>query len=268
MKPIALILILFYTVLYADKNITVRIKGDLDDDLFILRGNLTTMQTTFLDCLQMHNPSDYFLYEGRAVPSKKIYGLIDFEKSYRFSKEDVMLIMSANEREEINPAHTLLQRTHFKSVALFIDHTIFIPSLMPEYDDVPGYPLWFGKDEKPLMMQKSDYNYYKLWENCIVNLGIVVGSKGKFRLYFTDKNEKIIFYKTVWISEKVHNIKLLGTHPLTEVDGTVYHGSESADKSVRERAIEGIIVEKEGKRVFFRLPYPFVYVNRIFIKGV
>ena len=176
--------------------------------------------------------------------------------------------MSANEREEINPSHVLLQRTHFKSVALFIDHTLFIPSLMPEYDDVPGYPLWFGKDEKPLIPQKSDYNYYKLWENSIVNLGIVSGSKGIYKLYFTDKNEKVVFYKTIMVTQKVQNIKLIGTHPLREVDGTVYDGSKSADETIRERAVEGIIIEKEGKKLFFRLPYPFVYINRIFIKGV
>jgi len=264
-KKTILILILFTSILFADKSATISIRGDLDDDLFILKSS--AQKVDFLDCLQMHNPTDKFLYDGRIVKSETIYGMIDFNKTYNLTQNETLLIMTANEREEINPKRALLKRTHFKSVDLFIDNKVFIPSLMPEYNDVPNYPLWFGRNELACMANKSDYNYYKLWENAIVNLGLVFGSSGKYTLYFINENSQIIFKKEVQISSKIHNIHLLGSHPLTEVDGTVFAGV-SEDEKIREKAIDAIIIEKEGQKQYVKLPYLFPYINRIFVKGL
>ncbi len=264
-KKTILILSLFITTLFADKNITISIKGDLDDDLFIIKSS--TKKVYFLDCLQMHNPTDKFLYDGKIVKSEKIYGLIDFNKTYSLSHDKTLLVMTANEREEINPKRALLKRTHFKSVDLFANNKVFIPSLMPETNDVPGYPLWFGKDEKPIVPQKDGYNYYKLWENAIVNLGLVFGSKGSYILYFINQNNKIILKRKVYVSSKTDNISLICSHPLTEVDGTVFAGV-SEDEKIREQAIDAIIIEKEGQKQYVKLPYLFPYINRIFVKGL
>jgi len=264
-KKTILILILFTSMLFADKNISISIKGDLDDDLFVLKSSAQKVE--FLDCLQMHNPTDKFLYDGKIIQSEKIYGMIDFNKTYNLAQNETLLVMTANEREEINPKRALLKRTHFKSVDLFMDDNLFIPSLMPEYNDVPNYPLWFGRDERACMANESDYNYYKLWENAIVNLGVVFGSSGKYTLYFINENSQIIFKKKVQISTKIHNIHLLGSHPLAEVDGTVFAGV-SEDEKIREKAIDAIIIEKEGQKQYVKLPYLFPYINRIFVKGL
>ena len=252
--------------LYGDKNIMVSIHGDLDDDLFVLRSHPDAV--TFSDSLQMHNPKKVFYYDSQTVPSKKIYGIIDFDKTYRLREDEVLLVMTANEREEINPAKALLARTHFKSVALKADGDVLIPSLMPEHNDVPDYPLWFGADEKPIIPQKAEYNYYKLWENAVVNLGLIFTHTGVVTLYFTDHEEMIHFQKRVHVTKTVQHIKLLGTHPLTEADGTVYDGFAMNDETIRKRAIEGVIIEMDGTRRFVKLPYPMPYVNRIFVKGL
>ncbi len=241
------------------------LNGDLDDDLFILKSSAQKVE--FLDCLQMHNPTDKFLYDGKIVKSDKIYGMIDFNKTYKLEYDETLLVMTANEREEVNPKRALLKRTHFKSVDLYIDDNVFIPSLMPEYNDVPNYPLWFGRDDKPCMADASDYNYYKLWENAIVNLGVIFGSEGKYTLHFINQNSQIIFKKEVQISSKSENIHLLGSHPLTEVDGTVFAGVLE-DEKIREKAIDAIIIEKEEKKQYIKLPYLFPYINRIFVKGL
>lgn len=256
---------LFHTMLLADKSATLSIKGDLDDDLFVLKSSAQNVE--FLDCLQMHNPTDKFLYDGKMIHSEKIYGFIDFNKTYNLAQNETLLVMTANEREEINPKRALLKRTHFKSVDLFLNNNLFIPSLMPEYNDVPDYPLWFGRNETSCMASASDYNYYKLWENAIVNLGLVLGSKGAYTLYFINENSQIVFKKKVQVSSKVHNIHLLGSHPLTEVDGTVFAGV-SDDEKIREKAIDAIVIEKEGQKQYIKLPYLFPYINRIFVKGL
>lgn len=266
MKQIALLLLIFLTTLYGDKSVMLSIHGDLDDDLFVLRSRPDTAY--FSDCLQMHNPNDYFYYASETVPSRHIYGLIDFDKTYRLKEDEVLLAMTANEREEIDPAKALLARTHYKSVELKANGKVLIPSLMPEYNDVPDYPLWFGPDEKPIVPQKRGYNYYKLWENAVVNLGLIFAHEGEVTLYFTDHEGAIHFQKSVRVTQAVQNIKLLGTHPLTEADGSVYDGFATDDDTIRKRAIEGIIIEIDGTRRFVKLPYPMPYVNRIFIKGV
>lgn len=265
MKQIILILILFYITLYADKSVTISIKGDLDDDLFILTSRSDA--TEFLDCFQMHNPTDRFFYDGEVVKSEKIYGLIDFNKTYNLTKDETLLIMTANEREEINPKRALLGRTHFKSVDMFADDKVLIPSLMPEYNDVPDYPLWFGEDEKPIIPQKRGYNYYQLWENAVVNLGLVFGNRGRYTLYFINYQNKILFKKIVTVTKKVQNIKLLGSHPLTEADGTIFAG-DLKETDIKTKAIDALIIEHNSKRQYIKMPYFFPYINRIFIKGL
>lgn len=264
-KKTILILMLFNSMLFGDKSVTIKINGDLDDDLFILKSS--TQKVDFLDCLQMHNPTEQFFYDGKIVKSEKIYGLVDFNKTYKLSEDETLLVMTANEREEINPKRVLLKRTHFKSVDLFADDKVFIPSLMPEYDEVPNYPLWFGRDDKPCTAHESDYNYYKLWENAIVNLGLVFGSRGDYILHFINQNSQIIFKTEVQINTKRKNIRLLGSHTLTEVDGTIFAGN-SDDEKIREKVIDAIIIEKEGQKQYIKLPYLFPYINRIFVRGL
>lgn len=264
-KQIILILILLTTTLWAAKNITISMHGDLDDDLFILKS--MPEKSDFLACLQMHNPTDKFLYDGKVIKSEKIYGKVDFQKKYQLAKDEILLIMTANEREEINPQKALLQRTHYKSVALFADNEPFIPSLLPENKDVPNYPLWFGRDDAPCMANTSSYNYYKLWENAIVNLGLVFGNIGEYSLYFINTNNQIVFQKSVSINTDTKNIHLLGKHTLREADGTVFAGNNK-NQTIKEKAVDAIIIEYQKKSRYIKLPYLFPYINRIFVKGL
>ena len=265
-NKIIYILVFVSMLLSASGKVDVSIHGDLDDDLFILRSDFHKVD--FPVCLQMHNPTGKFYYDSRMIRSRQIYGLIDFDKSYELDDNQFLLIMTANEREEVHAKKRLYKRTHFKSVDLYANGKVLIPSLMPEYHDLPGYPLWFGKDEKPLIPRQGDYNYYKLWENAIVNLAIVFGSCGQYKLYFVDHRGKVAFHQTIHVRKEVQNIHLIGDNPMTEVDGSVYDGEKSDDDTIRQKAIEGVIVEKNGERIFVKLPYPFVYINRIFLQGV
>ncbi len=266
MKQIILILTLFYMVLFADKNVTISIKGDLDDDLFILKSSSKVIE--FMDCFQMHNPTNAFLYDGKMIKSERIYGLIDFNKTYSLLEDEILLIMTANEREEIDPKRALLQRTHFKSVDLFANDKVLIPSLMPEFNDVPNYPLWFGKDEKPLILKKKSYNYYQLWENAVVNLGLVFGSRGLYNIYFISSKNEVLYKKRVIVAKSMKNIKLLASHTLIEADGTIFARVSNDNKNLREKAIDAIIIEDGKSRRYIKMPYFFPYINRIFVKGL
>lgn len=262
---------LFFPTLFASitgkKRVSITMHGDLDDDLFIIRS--TEERTVFLECLQMHNPKDHFLYRSEAVKSRRIYGMIDFDKGFALAEDEALFVMTANEREEIHPEKRLFARTHFKSVDLLADGEVLIPSLMPERNDMPGYPLWFGPDEKPLMPNpEPGYNYYKLWENAVVNLGMVFGSTGRYRCHFINHDEEVVFTKEINVTKETQNIRLLGGHPLTEADGTLYDGTATDITTIRERAIEGVIVEKGGNSRYVGMPYPFPYVNRIFVRGL
>jgi len=70
------------------------------------------------------------------------------------------------------------------------------------------------------------------------------------------------------VTKETQNIKLLGEHPLTEADGTLFDGTATDIATIRAKAIEGVIVERGGNSRFVAMPYPFPYVNRIFVRGL
>ena len=244
----------------------IKIKGDLDDDLFILKSDGDDV--TFLECFQMHNPHKYFIYDSRLIPSKRIYGRIDFDKDFFIKRNEVFLIATANEREEISPKKELRKRTHFKSVDLFVDDEVLIPSLMPEYNDVPNYPTWFDAKNLPCEASYKNYNYYKLWENSVINIGLVFYKEQEATIYLIDKDENILYKKQFFVSKKAKNAKFLKGHTLLEVDGSLYDGSSKNDQKIKKMAVYYIGIENKDNFYLFKLPYPFVYINRIFTKAL
>jgi hypothetical protein len=255
-------------LLLSETNVTLYMHGDLDDDLFVLRADNT--QTFMIDCFQMHNPTQRFLYEGVYYPSRPIYGLIDFEKRYTLQNDQILLVMTANEREEIDSRHMLLQRTHYKSVPLFANDLPLLPSTMPEKDDIPDYPLWFGSDEKPLLPSMQGYNYYRLWENALVNIGVIFPKEGSYKLHLIDATDKVQFSQSFHVKKEVTNLHILGNHPLTEVDGKIYSDKTDSirDNIIKQKAITSMIIESRTQRFYVNLPYPLVYLNRIYVKGL
>jgi hypothetical protein len=265
------ILLFFLTAtLYANKelrDVRVAINGDLDDDLFILKNN--SKETIFLECFQMHNPKKFFLYDSKAILSKNIYGFINFDKTFLLKENEILLIATANEREEIHPQKELFNRTHFKSVDLFVDNKVFFPSMMPENNDIPGYPTWFSDENPPCQKSYKEYNYYKLWENSIINLGFVFAKSGNYRFEFLNRYDQIVFSKEYFISKNIQNLKIFKNHhTLCEIDGSLYDGNDDNDNFIKENAIRRVVIYDDKNIFDFVLPYPWVYVNRLYTKAL
>ena len=94
----------------------VSMKGDLDDDLIIIKASPTDWN--FMDCLQMHNPTNIFSLDGKSIKSTHIPGWIDYKKVITIKDNEIILIALANEREEKREEKVLYARTHYKSDAL------------------------------------------------------------------------------------------------------------------------------------------------------
>lgn len=256
----------------------VKIKGDLDDDLFITKVN--SKKSKMLVCKQMHNPKNFFDYRGTAVPSTAIYGVIDYDEQHFVNDDKIMLIMLANEREEINDLPTLNHRTHFKAVNLLCNDKIVIPSLMPEWNDVPGYPVWFTDGEtycSTSVKKPKNYNYYKLWENAICGTAIIVPFFGDVEVFLFNEDGDITFkYHTV-VSKEPQQLLSDATkqlsfpnHLLAESNGKIYDytDDEKSDNEIRKLCAHKIMVKKNTTIFVASFPYPMPYPNRIYIQSI
>jgi len=254
------------------KNIHIKMIGDLDDDLIIIKA--TPKNWKFECCFQMHNPTDVFTLEGKNTNSIHIPGWIEYEKDISLEDNEIMLIALANEREERENAKSLLARTHYKSVELYADKNILIPSMIPEKNDLPDVPTWYHPRSP-----NAVYNYYRAWENAVVNIGLIFPKSGNYRIHMINKDGDIVAAQIFSINNKVKNIKFnnslsgpLGDHPMLEIDGGIYgvNGKNKPnDNTVKELAPYSMIIEDEaGKLTKIPFPYPFPYINRMFCKSI
>lgn len=262
------------------KKIDLRMNGDLDDDLFIVKSSTNNCLMTH--CFQMHNPKNIFNYIGKSIKSMPIYGQINFSESIELSNNEVIATFVANEREELYDIPKLRERTHFKAVPLFVNNKILIPSLLPENNDVPDYPTWFGSESEVcnITQQANDgYNYYKLWENAVCGCGIIISEESKIVLKAFNDNEEIMFTYNSYINKNA--IQLVSDeiknddfekHVLAEIDGFVYNQNHSYvdDEFVKKNAITKFIlyIEKSNLTIPIYLPYPLPYPNRIFMIAI
>lgn len=256
----------------------IKIKGDLDDDLFIVKVN--TEKAKMLVCQQMHNPKNFFDYRGTAVPSADIYGVIDYNEDHFIKEDEIVLIMLANEREEINDLPTLNSRTHFKAVDLYCNEKVVIPSLMPEFDDVPGYPVWFTEGETYCSVsakKPKNYNYYKMWENAICGTAIIVPFFGEVEVFLFNKDDDITFKYNGIVTEEPQQLLSDATKKssfpddlLAESNGTVYDytDDEKSDDEIRKLCAHKIMIKKDSMIFVSTFPYPMPYPNRIYIQGI
>jgi len=225
----------------------------------------------FVDCLQMHNPSNIFSLDGKSTKSKHIPGWIDYYKQIELNNNEALLIVLANEREEKIEEKILYARTHYKSDALKINNKVLIPSMNPDKNDLSDAPLWFDPNG-----DKQYCNYYEVWENASINIALVLPHPSNYLISFFNKNNKLIITKKINVSKEPMNIKFdkiknirINSYALTEIDGGAYKKKDMVDadnKVVRDMAIYKIIIQSEsGDIIEIPLPYPAPYINRIYI---
>lgn len=251
-------------------HLAVSMNGFLDDDLFVMTANKDNWDIKA--CQQMHNPTTSFFLEGRVFPSVHIPGYIEYNQVHSIDKNEILVLALANEREEREPDKSLLDRTHYKSVELLIDKNILIPSMIPENNDIPDYTTWYDPST-----DDGAYNYYRLWENAIVNVGIVVQVPGVYTIALINAEGDIsatISTKVIegqvsnpWFKESLAGP--IQAHTLAEVDGGVFMHDKfraSDDKTVKELAAYNLLITTPvGHTIRVPMPYPFPYLNRMFI---
>lgn len=258
----------------------VTMKGELDDDLFIVKA--TQKHTKMTHCFQMHNPKNLFNYNGSAITSTPIYGMIEYDEKLYSMKNELTLFFVANEREEVFDLPKLRERTHFKAVDLFVNKKVLIPSLLPEKNDVPEYPTWFGSeseegfctlDLKGGPKDNSVFNYYKLWENAVCGTGILFPSSSNVEIYLFNETGERLFTFNEFISTEPKNLisneiksKEFDPHIFTEVDGNIYSQFEvkTNDAYIMKNAITKVVIKYNNQYFDIPMPYPMPYPNRFY----
>ena len=261
------------------RTLNIGMKGDLDDDLFIVKTK--GLQSKMLECMQMHNPKKEFIYDGKVVESKPIYGMIDFVDKYTLGSNEIYSFFVANEREEIFDHPKLNMRSHFRAVDLYANGDVLIPQLLPEDNDVPNYPTWFGSEDEYCRIdgvKTVEYNYYKLWENAICGAGIVISRSADVEIKLFSSEHKLLFTASQKVTNKSEQVKFFDVvknkpftkHLLAEVDGEVYknEGKQPNDKYVKQYSIARAIVNIGKEKHIVIFPYPFPYPNRLYIKSI
>lgn len=268
----------FSKALFAnDKNNTFRItmNGDLDDDLIVLKA--TSANCIIKDIYQMHNPSGKLKYDGQVYDIKHSPGFISFEEEYQIKDDEVYCICLANEREEESLPRDKRIRTHYKSEKLLFNNQVLFPALMPEYNSVPNYPLWFNSIETPRIDRRDingdTYNYYKLFENTTVPFGIVVPKHGNIKVMLFNQNNELMYSFNEQVTTKVKNLKSeelknkkLKSHPFTELNN-ILNIDEEKEISNNDY-IETVVLEYDNRLFTIKMPYPIMYPNLLYTVSV
>lgn len=252
----------------------ISLNGDLDDDLIIIKATPSNIEMT--DLYQMHNPSPTFEYNKRLYPVVLNPGYLEFSKEYKFENDsEIYLVMLANEREEAHLTSRI--RTHYKSEKVMINQNVFIPSFMPEYNSVPNYPLWYGEGDTPAVEREDingkQYNYYNLFDNTVVPLGIVFKNSGIATIKLFDQNDELCFTYKQEITQEIKHLssnelkdKKISNHPFIEIGNIL---NEDVDDQVpNDMMITNIIIEYNGMVYKIPTPYPMMYPNLIYATAI
>lgn len=252
------------------KNFEISMFGDLDDDLIILKS--TPKSTVIADIHQMHNSKGTFVYNNNKYNVEHNPGFIQFKKSYEIENDDIYLVCLANEREDAGFPKDKRFRTHYKNEKLFFNKQVLLNALMPEYDSVQNYPLWFEEDEVPRFDRKdingNTYNYYNLFENTIVQVGIVIPDSSKAKVMLFDEKDQLrytfdeyIDYESKYLKSNELLAGELGNHKFTEISNIL--NTKLDEQIPNESYINSMMIESNGKMYSFELPYPIMYPNLI-----
>lgn len=280
-KTIMLSPLLFGTNLFSEakseKKDTFRISmfGDLDDDLIVLKS--TPEANTIVDIHQMHNSKSTFFYDGNIYSSEHNPGYIQFSKRYKFLENEIYCICLANEMDDAEMPVNKRIRTHYKNEKLFFNKEVFLRDLMPEYNSVPNYPLWFNKGDAPyinrLDINGDTYNYYNLFENTVVQIGLVLPRKGDItvKLFRNDNELAYSYHETIDLkpkyikSDELKSGRLI-EDPFVEI-GNILH-KDTENQIENNLYITNMIIEYENKSYNIKLPYPAMYPNLISVVSV
>lgn len=249
--------------------------GDLDDDLIVLKS--TPESNKIVDIHQMHNSKSTFFYDGNIYSSEQNPGYIQFSKKYKFLENEIYSICLANEMDDAEMELNKRIRTHYKNEKLFFNKEVFLRDLMPEYNSVPDYPLWFNKEDIPYIDRQdingNTYNYYNLFENTVVQIGLVFPRKGNVTVkLFSNNNELVyIYHETIDLkpkyikSDELKSGKLI-ENPFIEI-GNILH-KDTENQIENNSYITNMIIEYENKSYNIKLPYPAMYPNLISVVSI
>ena len=242
--------------------------GDLDDDLIILKSN--SSETVITNIYQMHNSSGIFSYDGNSYKIEHNPGYINFTKDLEIDENEIYIICLANESDDAGFSIDKRFRTHFKNEKILFNNEILLKALMPEYNSVPNYPLWFNEGDYPVM-QKFDvngntYNYYNLHENSVVQVGIILPKSAEVEIMlFNSKNDLKYTYKesvnstcNYLESNELKNGELK-SHPFTEVNNIL--NLDINNQIDNDEYITHMVINHKGKLHNIKFPYPFMYPN-------
>jgi hypothetical protein len=253
----------------------VSMNGELDDDLIIFKRYSNSDEFKSVLCYQMHNMTKKFNFGSHEVKSSHIPGYIKVNKNIEVEKAAITVICTANEREDIDNSKALLYRTHYKSTSLYVNTQELFPSLIPENNDVQGYPTWYLAEEEGFAS-----NYYRLWENATVFNGFITHCKGRHSIFLYNANGvlmgvsevDIVDLKPQQIIFKTFNDKpITKSHIFTEINNFVFNGEENTeviDNEVRQGSITKVVITNENGLISIDLPYPCPYINTYYIQGV
>lgn len=242
--------------------------GDLDDDLIILKS--TPEKTVISDIHQMHNSKGTFFYNGEIYPIEHNPGYIQFTKNYEFNEDEIYLVCLANEMEDAEMPLKQRIRTHFKNEKLFFNKDIFLRHLMPEYNSVPNYPLWFNEGDVAYLDRQDIngnlYNYYNLFENTVVQNGLVFPKEGKVTIMLFNNNSELVYTFNDTVEKTPKYIKSdelksgkLNEHPFTEIGNILNQSTEKPTNN--DSFIANMIVVYNNKHFNIKFPYPAMYPN-------
>lgn len=250
--------------------------GEIDDDIFVYKTSHKSGESKFVFAAQMHNPDQQVILDGVVVPTEMIYGTLDEKETYPSSADEVVTITIANEREEINSLPYLYSRTHFKSSDIVIDGKIFIPAANPDLHTHRNFPKWLEYDGGSCLgkSEKTGGNYYVLWENAVVQVGIITPTTGSYRIVYINEGGEILHDQMIEISLKMKQVKsFAGKHDFTEGTGHLYHKGDLFDldkEKVEKSSVKKILLIENKTGHIYPVPliYPWPYLNMLYIKGM
>ena len=148
---------------------------------------------------------------------------------------------------------------------------------MPEYNSVPDYPVWFNEGDVPRFNRTDEngntYNYYHLFENTVVQIGIVFPNTGEVRIrLFNSLNElKYTFEEIIETTPKYlksNELKenIISAHPFVEVNNIL--NLDVNNPIENKEYLTNMLIDYKDKSYNIKLPYPAMYPNLISVVAV
>lgn len=256
--------------------INIKMDGVVDDDLFVYQIHPNSTEIVKLYAAQMHNPNALKNVDGQSVDVKKISydGKIKLDLKAN-TKDGIVVISTANEREEIYPFKKIMNRTHYKNSPIYVNSIEVVRSMLPEKNDL-NYPTLFQDGENSCASSKGDTeigNYYKFWENAVIANAVVLQKQGNYKVSYFDEQGNIQHRLKFNISNgQIFDASKTVGGELIESYGEVYTGEQPSNYNVNlveQNAINHIIIWNEDTGESYKIPFvykwPYKGMIRFFV---